>query len=43
MNMQVREKTKALQIGREIMSYILPVASEARYYAEMALLSKAGG
>jgi len=25
------------------MSYILPVTSEARYYAEVALLSKAGG
>jgi hypothetical protein len=32
-----------LQVEREIMSYILPVASEARYYAEVGLRSKTQG
>jgi hypothetical protein len=42
-NAQARKKTNALQVEREIMSYFLPVASEARYYAEAALLSKTQG
>jgi len=39
-NAKLREKTRALQVKRETMSYIPPGTMEARYYAQVGVLSK---